>query len=208
MGGKLSELSRVNKRNARTHEQARLLEKVCEDAWAHLSQVSKSTSKAHAAERACLLTSIGRVDPPTCSRTLAPEMPPTLSRSQRYEHGSAEKAARTAESATAIFSQALLRLAEPPPATLGTCDSPKRVAKDNANQKTAAIYPPPIPMVEVDDSSPDGPLVPTSMNFDDCSDDCDCIYVDVASSEDMDNLPPLPLICLCSCALLQVLLTA
>jgi hypothetical protein len=92
-------------------------------------------------------------------------MPPTLSRAQRYEHCSTEKAARAPESATAI-SQVLLHLAEPLPVALGTSDSPKRVAKDNASKKIAAMYPPPIPMAEVVDSSPNGPLVPTSTDFD------------------------------------------
>jgi hypothetical protein len=146
-----------------------------------------------------LLTSIGGVDPPTRSKTLAPETPPTFSRAQRYEHRSAEKVVRAVESANAI-SQALLHLAEPPPVTLGTRDPPKCVAKDNMNKKIATIYPPPIPMAEVFDSSLDGPLVPSSTDFDNCSDDCDCNYVDIASSEDMDDLPPLPPIFFCAAA--------
>ncbi len=49
-GGKLLELSRANGRDAHAREQACLLKKVDEGARARSSQVSKSTSKARAAE--------------------------------------------------------------------------------------------------------------------------------------------------------------
>ena len=42
------------------------------------------------------------------------------------------------------------------------CESPKRAAKDEAYQKISALYPPPIPMAEVCESSPDAPLVDVS----------------------------------------------
>ena len=66
LDGKLLKLSRANGCNACARKQARLLEKVDEGARAHSSQVLKSTSKAHAAKRAHLLTFIVHQKPDFC----------------------------------------------------------------------------------------------------------------------------------------------
>ena len=131
--------------------------------------------------------------PPKTSRskTLAPATPPTLSRAQRYEHRSAEKSARDVASAMIAISESVTE--DVPLAAIAARETPQRVAKDNANKKIAAIFPPPIPLAEVVESSPDGSLVrPPSTGYDDCSDDRDGDYVGVASSEDADEQPPLP----------------
>ena len=131
------------------------------------------------------------------SKTLAPATPPSLSRAQRYEHRSAEKAARDVASAMIAISESVTE--DFPLAAIAARETPQRVAKDNANKKIAAIFPPPIPLAEVVESSPDGSLVRhPSTGYDDCSDDRDGDYVGVASSEDADEQPPLPPLFLCA----------
>ena len=138
--------------------------------------------------------------PPKTSRskTLAPATPPSLSRAQRYEHRSAEKAARDVASAMIAISESVTE--DIPLAAIAARETPQRVAKENANKKIAAIFPPPIPLAEVVESSPDGSLVrPPSRGYDDFSDDRDGDYVGIASSEqDADEQPPLLLLFLCA----------
>jgi hypothetical protein len=133
------------------------------------------------------------------SKTLAPATHPTFTRAQRYEHRSAEKAARDVASAMIGISESLVT-EDFPFAAIAARETPQHVAKDNANKKIAAIFPrPPIPLAEVVDSSPDGSLVPPrSTGYDDCSDDRDGDYVGIASSEDADEQPPLPPLFLCA----------